>query len=275
MQLELAEVDLEALALEEDASRGGKDLRGLVHPDAVHRNGQAFPLADAFDPGPLAQRTLDVVLPVRVEELLEVRIVVRPPELLPRVDRRRPAFLPARPPVGAQLGFHREGDGNILPPDRDQVAHAALGELTFDRGHPRTSSAAALGSCPMQQDAGIADVLSAVGPRPPLILDDHPVVTICLLRGDVAHPVAREMEQPVVDREDLPGILVLGVLEPVGEPREILPVEERDDAFLRTGRRLGILGNAGKQKQDEHPWDHAFVSSTKGYGDAGREPTHR
>src|SRR6185503_9841378 len=102
VELELAEEDLVAFALEEDAARRRLDVRRLVHDHAVDRDGDLAALADAFDPRPLAHRALDVVLAPRVQQLLEVRIVVRPPELLSGIDRRRPALLPPRALVGAE-----------------------------------------------------------------------------------------------------------------------------------------------------------------------------
>ena len=72
---------------------------------------------------------------------------------------------------------------------------------------------AAVGPGRVQQDAGVADVLAAVGLLAPLVLDDQVIVAVLLVGGDIAEAVAGDVQHAVVDAEDLRGSS-LGVLEP-------------------------------------------------------------
>ena len=194
MQFELPDEQLEALGLEQDLAGRGEDIVTLVDGGPVDADRDPVPLAQALDPGPLRRRALDVVLAAGVEQFLEVGIVLRPPELPVGEDPRLAPLLPARPLVGPEDRLARELHGDrlalrVLAADDDQVADAALGELALDRRHPRTAGAA-VGPDRVQEDAGVAHELAAVGPLAPLVLDDQVVVAILLVGGDVAEAVA-------------------------------------------------------------------------------------
>ena len=73
----------------------------------------------------------------------------------------------------------------------------------------------------MQENAGVADVLAAVGALAPLVFDGEMVVAIFPGGGDIAEAVAREMQHAVLDHEDAARVGVLGVLEPGGQAGEI------------------------------------------------------
>src|SRR6266542_1389628 len=92
VQLELAEVHLEALRLEQNLPRRRIYVVALVHRLTVddHRDGLA--LADALDPRPLAEGAFHVILAARVDQLLEERFVLVPPQL----SLREGALLAAR-----------------------------------------------------------------------------------------------------------------------------------------------------------------------------------
>src|SRR3954469_15587668 len=180
VQLERADEQLEPLRLQEDLARRGGDTVGLVHRLAVDPDLDPVAVADAFDPVPFASRVLHVVLASGVEEFLEVRVVLRPPELSAGESLRRAALRPSRPLVGPEDHVarepHRDGRPSRLSPrDDDQVADAPLRELALDRGHPGAARAA-VGSGRMQQDAGVAHRLAAVGPFAPTVLHDQAVV---------------------------------------------------------------------------------------------------
>src|SRR5262249_44671075 len=84
VQLERAHEQLEPLRLEQDLAGRGEDVGALVDGVAVDADRDARPRAQALDPVPLARRVLDVVPAARVEQLLEVPVVLRPPELAAR-----------------------------------------------------------------------------------------------------------------------------------------------------------------------------------------------
>src|SRR5438309_1801288 len=86
-QLEIAEVDLEPLGLEQDLPGRGVRVVTLVDCGAVDDHRDALAFTDALDARPLAEWTLHVVLAPRVDQLLEVRVVLGPPELFAGIDR--------------------------------------------------------------------------------------------------------------------------------------------------------------------------------------------
>ena len=147
VQLELPDEQLEPLGLQQDLAGRGEDVVTLVDGGAVDAHRDPAPVAEALDPRPLARRALDVVLAAGVEQLLEIGIVPRPPELPVGEDPRLAPLLPARPLVGPEHGLAREPHGDrlavrVLAADDDQVADAPLGELALDRRHPRAAGAA-------------------------------------------------------------------------------------------------------------------------------------
>ena len=77
--------------------------RGIVDRGAVDAERDPAPVAEAIDPGPLAQGALDVVPSPRIEQLLELRVVSRPPELAAGED----LWLSARLASGACLSGPR------------------------------------------------------------------------------------------------------------------------------------------------------------------------
>ena len=152
---------------------------------------------------------------------------------------RLAALLPARPLVRAEDDVARELHRDrlarrVLAADDDQVADAALGELALDRRHPGAAGAA-VGAGRVQQDAGVPHVLAAVGPLPPLVLDDQVIVAVLLLGGDVAEAVAGDVEHAVLDAEDLARVVGLRVLEPGGQAGQVLAVEEGGDLLGLSG----------------------------------------
>src|SRR3954447_23831849 len=76
MQLEFAKEDFKAFGLQQNSAGGRKDAAALVDFLAVGKDCDAVAIADAFDAVPLAKRPLDVVLAVRVEQFLEIPIVL-------------------------------------------------------------------------------------------------------------------------------------------------------------------------------------------------------
>ena len=137
-----------------------------------------------------------------------------------------------------------------LPRIDDQVADAALGELALDRRHPGAARAA-VGAGRVQEDAGVAHELAAVGPLAPPVFDDQVIVAVRLLGGDVAVAVAGDVEQAVRDAEDLARVVALRVLEPGGEAGQVLAVEEADDLSRATGSAAArrLAGRASGQAQ--------------------------
>src|SRR5262249_42366756 len=99
LQLELADVQLESLALKQNLAGGGERVVAMIYGRAVDLDRDRFSLAQAFDARPFAELAFDVVFPASVEKLLKVRVVERPPELPGGELAALAAFFPARPLV--------------------------------------------------------------------------------------------------------------------------------------------------------------------------------
>ena len=91
-----------AFGLEQNPAGGGKHLAALVDRLAVDLDRELAAVGDALDAGPVAQRAFDVFLAAGVEQLLEIPIVPRPPEL-PARGRKRQQFAARLPPPPAPL----------------------------------------------------------------------------------------------------------------------------------------------------------------------------
>src|SRR5262245_48860668 len=133
MQLKLPHKQLKALGLQQYLTRRGEGVIAMIHRRAVDGDGDRLALASAFDSRPLAERAFDVVLAAGIEQLLEVGVVARPPQLPAGELLARAAFLPAWPLVGAEHHVARDADGNgrvllVLAANGDEIADAALGE---------------------------------------------------------------------------------------------------------------------------------------------------
>jgi hypothetical protein len=165
-------IDLETLRLQQNLPRRRKHVEGSVDLGAVDVNLDAAPLANALDLRPFAEGAFDVVFAACVEEFLEARLVEVPPELAVREGADLAAGLPARAFVGTEDRLRLDRDGDFLAcfvfaADDDEVADAALGELAFNARHPRAAGAA-VGADGVQEDAGVAYELAAVGFLPHL-----------------------------------------------------------------------------------------------------------
>jgi hypothetical protein len=105
----------------------------------------------------------------------------------------------------------------------------------------------------VQEDARVADVLAAVGLLTPFELDDQVIVAVSLLGANVAEAVPGDVQQALGDAEDLARVGAPGVLEPGGQPGEVLAVEQLDGAPGENGLRLPLIAaeqGAGCQEQD-------------------------
>src|SRR5262249_15212033 len=155
-----------SLRLQKDLARSGVHIVAFVDYRAVDDHRDFLAGADTFYSGPVADLALDIVFATGVEQLFEIGIVQRPPELLAGVDGLLAAFFPAGAAIRAQDGVAGKSDRNrfaglVLAANDDEIADAALGELTLDRGHPGAARGAAVRADGMQENAGIAHILSA------------------------------------------------------------------------------------------------------------------
>src|SRR5207302_5014056 len=112
------------------------------------------------------QGTLNVVFAARIEQLLKVRIVQRPPELALAEDARFATFFPTWVAVGSEDDLTGQLNGNrflfvILAANHNQVADAALRQLAFDGGHPGAAGTA-IGADAVEEDAGVTHEFAAV-----------------------------------------------------------------------------------------------------------------
>src|SRR5258706_11301541 len=105
MQYELPEENLNHLRFQKNLSSRGKDIVTFVHRRPINDNRNPLPDADAFNTRPFAEWAFDVVLAVGINDFLEARLVLRPPELLAGIDRRCATFLPARSSVLSEDRF--------------------------------------------------------------------------------------------------------------------------------------------------------------------------
>src|SRR5581483_10578241 len=185
-------VNLKSLGLQQDLARRREYIVTLVDGRPVNPDGDALARAETLHPRPFADGTFDIVLAAGVEQFLKIPIVLRPPQLTPgRRERLDLAtFLPALAfLIRAPFDFCRERDGNsgsvlVLAANEDQVADAALRQLTFDARHPYAVGAA-IGPHGMQKNAGVADILAAVSALAPLVLDGQVVVLVFLIRRQI------------------------------------------------------------------------------------------
>src|SRR5262249_50280455 len=162
-----------------------------------------------------AQRALHVVLASGIKQLLEVWVVQRPPELPTREDLGHSPFLPARPLVGAEHDLTGETHGDdflllIATTDGDEVADTPLGQLALDARHPGATRSAVRPDG-VEEDAGVADVLTPVCLLAPLELDDQVIIAVFLLGGEVAEAIPTDVDHPLTDPEHLARVLAFGV----------------------------------------------------------------
>src|SRR5262249_47938869 len=145
----------------------GIGVIAVVDGRAVDFDRYRLSFADTLDARPRAERTLDIILAAGIEQLFEFRVMQRPPELAFREDSALASFLPARLLVRPENDVAGELNRNgllfvVLPSDRYQVGIAPLGKLALDAGHPRAAGAA-VGADAVEQNAGVAHELAAVG----------------------------------------------------------------------------------------------------------------
>src|SRR5262245_55171175 len=117
MQLELAEVDFKAFALQQNSPGGRKDFAAFVDVQSVDEDRNVIAGAYALHARPFAERTFDVLAAARVAQLLEIPMVPRPPKLSARrwKSLRLAARLPAMSlAAGRLLDFGRDLHGNRL-----------------------------------------------------------------------------------------------------------------------------------------------------------------
>src|SRR5579871_2194053 len=112
--LEIAEVHLKPLRLQQDLAGRGEDVIGFVDDRAIDGDAEAIINTPAIDRGTRAEGALQVVLAAGIEQLLEERFVLRPPELTPAGERRGgaavlPARLVVRPDGDVAHHAHRDG----------------------------------------------------------------------------------------------------------------------------------------------------------------------
>src|SRR5262249_624117 len=130
--LKVAEIDFVSFGLQKNLAGSRLDVEAFVDDGAVDLDRNSRPGAETFDSGPFPERAGDVVFPARVDQLLEKRLVLRPPELLAGID----SFLASVEPAGAAI----LGKGGVagdrrrerfaagsLPGNDDEVAFTSLG----------------------------------------------------------------------------------------------------------------------------------------------------
>src|SRR5207237_626671 len=154
--------------------------------------------------------------------------------------------------VGAQYDIAGKLDGNhllilALATNHNQVADAPLGQLAFDARHPGPTGAT-IGANSVQEDAGVADVFAAVGLLSPLVLDCQVIITVLLVRGEIAIAVSRNVQQAILDRENPAWICALAIFQPGVQAGQVLAVEERDDALRRAVHFRLVLLSLGQGK---------------------------
>src|SRR5262249_27219613 len=157
-------------------------------------------------------------------------------------------------PLLALLGLNRYLR-RVLPLDQDNIAGAALDHLALDRLHPDTAGRAILADA-VQEDAAITRGVLARRPGlfAPFELGDQVIILVFLLRDEPAKDLARDMDHPIVHREDSFRIVVLPLaLEPGVKAAQVLAVEELDGAVLVVGKAgwTGTDQDRGRKHETE------------------------
>ena len=252
VQLELADEQLEPLALEQDLAARRGDVVAFVDEDPVDADRDPVALAGAFHPGPLALGALDVVPAPGVEQSPgspgraattragpASKAGACPPASIGAAGRARARTSPMNWtgivwPSGSTPGI------GIRSPTHPWASWHSTEAIQVPSAPPS-------GPVAFRRMPGVADGLAAVGPLAPSVLDDHPIVAIGPLGGEVAEAVAGDVELAVVgDAEDAPGVVAAGILEPGREAGEVLAVEEADDlARAFGGGRRVVAAEAG------------------------------
>jgi len=101
--LELADKQLKSLGLEQDFPGRRKDPGALIDSRSVDPDRDPVALANAVDTRPFADRALNVVSASRVQQFLEIGVVIRPPELAIRKIQRLAPALPSWSVIGPSV----------------------------------------------------------------------------------------------------------------------------------------------------------------------------
>src|SRR5687768_3231813 len=113
VQFELAKKDLKSFGFEQYLSSRRKNIIAFVDSDTIDNDSNALPIANTLHAGPLVQGAFNVISAARIDELLEIRVVIRPPELFARISYRSAPFFPSGAAVGPEDGLtgnrHRYG----------------------------------------------------------------------------------------------------------------------------------------------------------------------
>ncbi len=166
----------------------GEDVVALIDGRAVDADRDPVALAEAIDAGPFAQGLSTSSLPrVSSNSLKSGSCRDHQSWRSPVKILRLAAVLPARPLVGPENDLGLVSRTGIVPPP------ASLPRITIRSPTQPWASwhsiddihvppAPPSGPGRIQEDAGVAHELAAVGPLAPLVFDDQVIVAVCLRR---------------------------------------------------------------------------------------------
>src|ERR1035437_2648966 len=178
--------------------------------------------------------------------------------LSPTRDSKR-----AEEPAGSVLIGGRGAGGH------PEVARAALVDLELDRARPHL-----VGTPDVVEDAAVARlaVARSKSALAPLELGAQIVVLVLLLGDDVAHLLARDVDQPLLDLKDVAGVGI----QPGTRQKRVELVQGR--AVKQDDCRL-VLGNAGSLRPNDgcarQPRQEQYACRPAAFKCSHRMPTFR
>ena len=226
--LDLTKEDLGTFRLEDDLALGQARLGADVDDIAVDDVGDRVAVANDLHAIPFAGRLFDVAAAAKAEHVFPGRVASPPVKSTGVASDGLAPLLEVELPVGADARL--AGEARFLPAvDHDEVAAAPFDQLAFLRLHPHAPGRA-VGPDAMKQDSRVAGGLFPRSERPlaPLPFDDQVIVVKLVLRRQSAEFLARDLDHPVVNRENPGGIVVLMLVQVGVKSSQVLAVKLED-----------------------------------------------
>src|SRR5690606_30419121 len=282
LDLETANLDLRALALEEDLAAVRFHLRRAMDEAAVEAHLDLIAVAFHFDAVPFPRGSFDFAgARSKPELVLPSRILPEPIDSPPHTNRRRATRRIERRPtflilLGADLARELERDElalSIATSNQHQIAGRALHDLALDRRAKRAIAigAVAVGPDGMKENprvARLSDALAVVS-LAPAILEREEVVAKRAPRADVAERLARDAQPAVLETKGPAWIAMLRLPEPGVEPIEGCRLEKRDSLPRSLGDGIAVTVAEETQGRGLGPVAQIEAIIAEGAEDAG------
>ena len=215
IQLVATHDHLRAFGLEENFAFARFAIEGLVHHRPIDEVLQRVALRDDFEAVPLAAGAFDIVFAAKADGVAPVLIATFPIDAAFGHGLARRACFPNLLLIAIERELRRERSLELrsvreLRREHQNVAHAALDDLSLVAGHPGVAvgTVRAVG---VEEDAVVLRLLfaSAPGLGAPFEFEHEMVVAEVVLRGDVAIAATGDVEGTVGGKfPDVLGIIV-------------------------------------------------------------------